>query len=50
MNDPDLVAKIPNGGILIVRVSYKNVAMFERLVFVRPPKASVPQFTLSTDK
>jgi hypothetical protein len=51
MNDPNLVAKIPNGGILIVRVSDdKNVALFERLVFVRPPKASVPQFALSTDK
>jgi hypothetical protein len=52
MNEGDIATKVPNGGLLMLRITdvASSAAILERLVFLRPPKTSTPDFEVTTDK
>jgi len=50
MNDPEIVKLVPNGGVLMLRISDETNTIQERLVFLRPDTETIIPFKLTTDK
>ena len=47
----ELTDKVPNGGILVLRIYDGSPAIdLERLIFLQPPEGSIPEFEVTTDK